>query len=339
MPPPSPAPAPLPAPTGQIFAYAASSDDSSDIAVSIYKVLDDGALEPAGTVLATSGALSASIHPSGRFAYVINEIAGRISAHAIDGESGMLELTMTLDDLNFNGRMHIHPSGQFAYLAGDNAVLIYGIDGAGMLVNGRTFGVDSGVEQVALDPSGSQLYVAGMNNMLTVYSIDAMGDLAFQGSVGTAERCSALLVSPAGRSIHVAAGHSILTHTIGPAGQLGAPSSVDALNVREMAVAPSGKYLYALTSGGTGSGADVSVYEITEAGELIARGEVDAIDVEGELAFHPSGGILYTADGAGNTVSRYTVDQFTGALAEMPPAVAAGLGTYGICVARVAAVA
>lgn len=341
--PPSPAPAPsnapppLPAATGQLFAYAANSE-SNDI--SIYKVLTSGALDPVDTVPAGSGAATITVHPSGRFAYAVNEGASTVSAYAINAETGLLEALEPFDTFPAAGSpegMHIHPSGQFAYLTvAGNSILIYGIAGDGALVDGRTIDMEAEIGGVALDPSGNLLYVASRASAkISSYTINASGDLAPRSSIDTGVFPSEIAVAPSGDALYVATGMNICTHAISLSGELGPASSVEASNVDGLAVAASGKFVYAVTSNGVAP--EVSVYEVVSTGALSLRSSASA-DAGGSLALHPSGGFLYMANYGADTVSVYTVNQDTGALARMPPSVPAGLSIDHICIARVAAI-
>ena len=84
-----------------------------------------------------SGPRHFAFHPSGRFAYVINEMANTINAFAYDADSGVLstmQVVSTLPD-DFHGQswtadIHVHPSGRFLYGSnrGHDSIAIFAID-------------------------------------------------------------------------------------------------------------------------------------------------------------------------------------------------------------------
>jgi 6-phosphogluconolactonase len=78
-------------------------------------------------------------HPSGAFAYVINELDNTMTAFAYDAERGQLRELQTLSTLpagyaktSYCADVHVHPSGKFLYGSnrGHNSLALFSIDGA-----------------------------------------------------------------------------------------------------------------------------------------------------------------------------------------------------------------
>jgi 6-phosphogluconolactonase len=76
----------------------------------------------AGVVAAGSGPRHFAFHPTGRFAYVINELANTVTAFAFDGDAGTLTELQTITTLpaDFQGTSYtaevvVHPTGRYLY--------------------------------------------------------------------------------------------------------------------------------------------------------------------------------------------------------------------------------
>lgn len=100
-----------------------------------------GALSPdAGRTVACApgvGPRSLEYHPSGRFAYAVNELASSVTAFEVDQASGALSATQTLSTLPEGWRgastcadLHVSPSGRFLYASnrGHDSIAIFAID-------------------------------------------------------------------------------------------------------------------------------------------------------------------------------------------------------------------
>src|ERR1019366_6135821 len=82
-------------------------------------------------------------HPSGRFAYVINEINLTLSALAYDSVGGVLTEIQTestlppgVEPFGSTAGVHVHPSGKFVYGSnrGHDSIVVFAIDpGTGQL--------------------------------------------------------------------------------------------------------------------------------------------------------------------------------------------------------------
>ena len=92
----------------------------------------------AGVVAAGSGPRHFAFHPSGRFAYVINELANTVTAFSYDAQHGVLKEIQTISTLpadfkepSYTAEVVVHPSGKFLYGSnrGHDSLAIFSIDG------------------------------------------------------------------------------------------------------------------------------------------------------------------------------------------------------------------
>ncbi|MCS6863066.1 MAG: lactonase family protein, partial [Abditibacteriales bacterium] len=117
---------------------------------------------PAATVAPGAGPRHFAFHPSGRYAYVINEMGNTVTAFHYDAQKGILTEIQTLStlpqgytDVSHTAEVQVHPSGKFLYGSnrGHDSIAIYSIDqntGRLSLVNivstqgktPRNFGID-----------------------------------------------------------------------------------------------------------------------------------------------------------------------------------------------------
>jgi 6-phosphogluconolactonase len=125
-----------------------------------------------------------AFHPSGRFAYVINELDSTITAFAYDARRGALTELQTLATLpeqfhgdNTTAEVEVHPSGQFLYGSnrGHDSLAVFAIDpDKGTLrpvEHVRTLGKSP--RSFGIDPTGQWLLAAnqGTDNV-AVFRID-----------------------------------------------------------------------------------------------------------------------------------------------------------------------
>ena len=146
--------------------------------VFIYRLdVDHGQLLPHGAAKLAPGAgpRHFAFHPSGKFAYVINELNSTMTAFAYDAERGALREIQTLTTLpagytetSYCADVHVHPSGKFLYGSnrGHNSLVIYSIDaitGQLSLIGHQTTHINW-PRNFALHPSANILYVANQNS-------------------------------------------------------------------------------------------------------------------------------------------------------------------------------
>ncbi len=132
-----------------------------------------------------SGPRHLAVHPSGRTAYVINEMLSTITTFRVGGGGATLEALQTVPTLpaGFDGgsstaEVVVHPSGRFVYGSnrGHDSLAIFGVDEAsGRLTpmgheptGGRT------PRNVCIDPEGKTLWAANQStDNIVVFRVDA----------------------------------------------------------------------------------------------------------------------------------------------------------------------
>jgi YVTN family beta-propeller protein len=241
--------------------------------------------------------VAVAVDPSGRFAYVANNLSGDVSAYAIDAATGALSSVGAAVAAGLRpNSIAVDPSGRFAYVAnfvGDFAgnVSAYTIDAAtGALseVAGSPFAAGLDPQSVTVEPSGRFVYVANRQSAdISAYAIDAATGALLEIAGSPFAGGIQLAVDPTGRFAYVATGSNVSAYT-----------------------------LNATTGALTGIGAfaaGVSPYRVT----------VD-----------PSGQFAYAANRGGNDVSAYTINATTGALTSVGAAVAAGIRPQAITTTR-----
>lgn len=141
---------------------------------------------PAASVPAGSGPRHFAFHPSGKFAYVINESLLTVTAFQYDADKGVLTPQQTITTLPegvtdrkgmSTAEVQVHPSGKFLYGSnrGHNSIAIFSIDSAtGKLTvvghqgqgikTPRNFGVDpTGHYLLAANQGGDSVIVFRIN--------------------------------------------------------------------------------------------------------------------------------------------------------------------------------
>ena len=191
-----------PSPDGR---YAFVADLGTDH-IQIYR-LDPAAatLTPHGaaTVAPGSGPRHFAIHPNGKWAWIINEMALTLTGFAYDTDAGRLTEIQSISTVPDSDRdqkglstaeVQVHPSGNFVYGSnrGHHTIAVFRVNAeSGQLtwvenapIHGKT------PRNFGIDPSGRWLLAAGQDSdTITVFSIDpSTGALTFTGqeiAVGT----------------------------------------------------------------------------------------------------------------------------------------------------------
>lgn len=167
--------------------------------VMIYKVdAVKGKLLPNGFAATkpAAGPRHFDFHPSGKFAYVINELDSTMTAFSYDKNAGKLTELQTLSTLpagfketSYCADVHVHPSGKFLYGSnrGHNSIVIFSIDpGSGKLtLTGHESTRGNWPRNFGIDPAGRFLLTANQNsNSVATFKIDeATGKLNPVGQV------------------------------------------------------------------------------------------------------------------------------------------------------------
>jgi 6-phosphogluconolactonase len=171
---------------GGKFAFAA---DLGLDKVLVYRFdADKGTLTPnappAVDLVKGAGPRHFAFHPSGKFAYVINELDMTVTAMSYDAERGILTPVQTVGTVpegakpNYStAEVVVHPSGKFLYGSnrGHHSIAIFTIDPAtGKLTAAGHQGKDIKTPRnFAIDPTGTYLLVANQDgDSLVVFRIN-----------------------------------------------------------------------------------------------------------------------------------------------------------------------
>lgn len=178
------------------FAFAA---DLGLDKVLIYKFdAAAGSLQPndpaAGTVAPGSGPRHFAFHPTGKYAYVNNELTSGLTAFAYDAATGALKELQTLSTLpagftgdNSTAETVVHPSGETVYVSnrGHDSIAVFQIDPATGKLTGKGHTPTGGKtpRNFAVEPTGQFLLAANQStNDVIVFKIDPKtGDLTPTG--------------------------------------------------------------------------------------------------------------------------------------------------------------
>ena len=151
---------------------------------------------PSVSVKPGAGPRHFAFHPSGKFAYVINEIDCTVTAFAYDAEKGVLTEVQTISTLPegetvqpgySTAEVQVHPSGKFVYGSnrGHDTITVFAVDEAsGKLRQVQNVAIDGKVPRgFGIDPFGKFLLAGGQSSdTLTVFRIDPQsGQLASTG--------------------------------------------------------------------------------------------------------------------------------------------------------------
>ena len=142
--------------------------DSSTGSLEISKI-------PWASVTPGAGPRHLCFHPSGRIAYLINELKPSITVFAYDNEEGKFTELQTVSTLSAEAKsepssgaeIQIHPSGHFLYASnrGEDSIVVYTVaeDGA-LSFSSRESARGKTPRSFELDPSGNFLLVANQSS-------------------------------------------------------------------------------------------------------------------------------------------------------------------------------
>jgi len=148
----------------------------------------DGTLDRVGALAAEpdTGPRHIAFHPSGAFAYVVNERSESVSTHAV-GADGSLERVQTVSALaggpsddNTAADVHVTEDGRFLYSSnrGDDSIARFAIGDDGRLAFRGTTPTEARPREFELTAGGGYLLALGQDSgALRVYSIGEDGDL------------------------------------------------------------------------------------------------------------------------------------------------------------------
>jgi 6-phosphogluconolactonase len=124
------------------------------------------------------------LHPSGKFAYVVDEIAATVTVLSNNAKTGTLHPLQSIATIpkDFTGRnedaeIHIHPSGKFLYASnrGHDSIAVFAIDAAKGTLTLVEYASTQGKEprSFEIDPTGKLLLAENQkSDNIVVFSID-----------------------------------------------------------------------------------------------------------------------------------------------------------------------
>lgn len=148
---------------------------------------------------ANPGPRHLAFHPSGRFAFLMNELTSSLTALRYDSSTGLLSVIHTLSALptdvpgNSGAEVQVHPSGKYVYSSnrGHNSIAGFSVDqNSGRLTFiGTTPTGGNAPRHFSLNDSGTMLFVANQRSgNLVAMRVNADGTLAPLGDVATGLR-------------------------------------------------------------------------------------------------------------------------------------------------------
>jgi len=263
------------------FAYVAALDS---LAVRSYR------LDPPSRAPAFAGESSPefqvrrlAVHPSGRFVYAADEAGDRIAMFGVDGTTG--ELTPLVPGTVPTGRVPysvmVHPNGRFAYVAnsGEDTIGVYAVD--------ETTGVLTEIP-------GNLFTLPAEAALPFVLAIDPKGEFAYLGSTGAgSERISLFAVDS----------------TTGVLTLLGTPLGFGGQNPEDIAVHPSGKFVYVVV------GIEDLVSAFARVGNTLTYvGSFEVGESPSAVAVDVTGKFAYVTNTNDHTISIFSINETTGAL-------------------------
>jgi 6-phosphogluconolactonase (cycloisomerase 2 family) len=271
-----------------------------------------------------SGPIAIAIHPSGKFAYAVNQLSNSVSGYSIDPLGALSRI-----DLNGSA--------------------------SGTTVPTRTSPVS-----IAITPDGNYAYVVNAAETscaiahcgsISSYSIDTTtGALTSLGHIEAGTTSYAIAVDPSGQYAYVANGAGGVTsqgdvwvYAIAPTGTLSKSSTATAgTGPRAVATDPSGKYVYVVNGGSN----DISAYTIGGSGALTpidcSSSYPGAVCSSNNFAagtgpiaisIDSSGQNVYVANSTNSTVSAYSING-SGALIPLGSAINTGTSPHSVTTAR-----
>ena len=126
-----------------------------------------------------------AFHPNGKFAYVVSEMGGSVTAFAYDGANGALHSLQTVSTLpkDFKGsiedaEIEVHPSGKFLYASnrGHDSIAVFAIDATKGTLTPIDYIPTGGKtpRSFEIDPTGRLLFAANQDsNNIVIFRLDA----------------------------------------------------------------------------------------------------------------------------------------------------------------------
>jgi 6-phosphogluconolactonase len=191
-------------PTGS-FLYV-SALDSVDATVSMFSINQTtGLLTPTSPATVLTGGIpfQVVVAPSGKFAYVVNNLSGPggglgVSQYTVNSVTGVLTQNTPAAIAAGNGptAVAVDPTSKFAYVVNrmDNTVSMFTIDpntgnlSLNVTTANPTGVIATGTEpfRINFDPTGKFVYVTNEQSAASVYTVNSDGTLTSAGMAGVA---------------------------------------------------------------------------------------------------------------------------------------------------------
>jgi len=234
-----------------------------------------------------------------------------------------------------NGTPTTPPPSQFLYAATGNGITAFpfnsptGALGPGFQAT-SVFTTGDPLANMVPDPTGKFLFACGLgNSSIEGFSINATtgvltsisgSPFPIQGFGG----CT-LSIEPTGKFLYIGTSTGVSAFTVNPStGVLssiaGSPFS-DGSVLRESAISPSGKFLYALSNNTTSN--TISVFSVNSSTGALApiAGSPFPLGIIGtaySVVMHPSGKFLYVSFPQSEEITAWSINASTGAIAAVP---------------------
>lgn len=301
-----------------IYAYVTNGGGSSQI--SQYDVADDGSLSAMTTPAITGispDPYDIIVDPSNQYAYAVAPgVSGQVYQFSIDSSTGELSsLTTASVSAEVDTRaLTMSISGKFVYAvnASSDSVSQYsvGSDGALTPLGNATVATGNSPYRIAVHPSDKYAYVVNVSlSTISQYAIDQDSTSMTYGEL-----------------------KPMTTPTVSSSGS--AP-----YNPFDIAVHPSGNYLYVVNRGNGNPGdissttpGSITQFTIAADGSLsqVTTATIAAGLSPTSIAVDPSGKYVYVTNAGDDTVSQYDVGTDGSLSAMTTPTIATGQWPYGI---------
>jgi len=155
------------------------------------------AADPYVEVQPAAGPRHMTFHPSGQYAYLINELDNTVNVYAWDAASGSLSelqsistLPAGFEEASYCADIHVSPDGRFLYGSnrGHDSIVIYAVDAASgrLSLVGHEATRGEVPRNFMISPNGNYLYVANQNsdNIVAFQRDKKSGELTLKTQYG-----------------------------------------------------------------------------------------------------------------------------------------------------------
>lgn len=271
-----------------------------------------------GTIATQARPYGVAVHPTGKWAYAVNNSSGANSvSEYVVGSNGALTANGTVSippagATPANPRtMVIDPTGRYAYVINQNigTISMFTIDGTGHLIaNGGSVAAGSQPVDIVVEPLGRYAYaVDASGNQVLAYKINANGTLTANGNAAAGPVPLGIAVDPTGKYVYVTArnGNTISMFSIGATGALTSLGAVaSGSSPEQIVVDPTARYVYVANNASN----TVGMYSISGTGTLTSLGSIAAGSAPSHMTFDQSGKFIYVANRSSASISMYRID-------------------------------